>query len=136
MFIGSFWRVRPGERFGCRSRSLLPVLAVAILVLCSFPSFDTDVRHYSQKVFRTRRVAGRSRSHLTSHRGFGTHRADAVWNAVWPRGALRFLAPVVQSVKLDVSLAAIAVHDCLNVARRLFGGVKVYDKGRSAGSPQ
>ena len=117
---------------GGRSRSFLPVLAVPILVLF-IPIFDTTF------VTVLRKLAGRSASQggrdHTSHRlvALGMSERHAVLMLYGLAGASGFLALLVQSVKLDVSLAAIAGFTILLTLLGVYlAGVKVYDETEEA----
>ena len=107
MFIGFFLASAALVNLsGGRSRSLLPVLAVPILVLF-IPIFDTTF------VTILRKLSGRSASQggrdHTSHRlvALGTSERHAVWMLYGLAALSGLLALLVQTVKLDVSLAAI-----------------------------
>ena len=113
---------------GGRSRSLLPVLAVPILVLF-IPIFDTTF------VTILRKVSGRSASQggrdHTSHRlvALGMSEQHAVWMLYGFAALSGILALLVQRVKLDVSLAAIAGFTILLTLLGVYlAGVKVYDQ--------
>src|SRR5258707_3566707 len=113
---------------GGRSRSFLPVLAVPILVLF-IPIFDTTL------VTVLRKLSGRAatqggRDH-TSHRlvALGMSERHAVWMLYGFAALSGFLAVLVQSMKLDVSLAAIAGFTILLTLLGVYlAGVKVYDQ--------
>jgi len=113
---------------GGRSRSFLPVLAVPILVLF-IPIFDTTF------VTVLRKLSGRSASQggrdHTSHRlvALGMSERHAVWMLYGFAALSGLLAVVVQRVKLDVSLAAIAGFTILLTLLGVYlSGVKVYDE--------
>jgi UDP-GlcNAc:undecaprenyl-phosphate/decaprenyl-phosphate GlcNAc-1-phosphate transferase len=113
---------------GGRSRSLLPVLAVPILVLF-IPIFDTTF------VTILRKVSGRSASQggrdHTSHRlvALGMSEQHAVWMLYGFAALSGILALLVQRMKLDVSLAAIAGFTILLTLLGVYlAGVKVYDQ--------
>lgn len=117
---------------GGRSRSFLPVLAVPILVLF-IPIFDTTF------VTILRKLAGRSASQggrdHTSHRlvALGMSERHAVWMLYGFAALSGLLAVFVQSVKLDVSLAAIAGFTIvLTLVGVYLAGVKVYDETEEA----
>jgi UDP-GlcNAc:undecaprenyl-phosphate GlcNAc-1-phosphate transferase len=117
---------------GGRSRSLLPVLAVPILVLF-IPIFDTTF------VTILRKISGRAASHggrdHTSHRlvALGMTERHAVWMLYGFAGLSGLLALLVQRVKLDVSLAAIAGFTILLTLLGVYlAGVKVYDESEEA----
>src|SRR6266404_1250969 len=113
---------------GGRSRSFLPVLAVPILVLF-IPIFDTTF------VTILRKLSGRAastggRDH-TSHRlvALGMSERHAVWMLYGFAALSGLLALLVQRVKLDVSLAAIAGFTVLLTLIGVYlAGVKVYDE--------
>ena len=128
MFIGFFLASAALVNLsGGRSRSLLPVLAVPILVLF-IPIFDTTF------VTILRKISGRSvstggRDH-TSHRlvALGMSERHAVWMLYGFAALSGVLALLVQQVKLDVSLAAIAGFTILLTLLGVYlAGVKVYD---------
>lgn len=115
-----------------RSRSLLPVLAVPVLVL-AIPIFDTVL------VTVLRKMAGRpasqgGRDH-TSHRlvALGLSERRAVWLLYGLAMVAGVLAFAVRSLQLDVSMALIGVFSLglvflgIHLAR-----VKVYDKEERA----
>ena len=117
---------------GGRSRSLLPVLAVPILVLF-IPIFDTTF------VTILRKVSGRSASQggrdHTSHRlvALGMSEQHAVWMLYGFAALSGILALLVQRAKLDVSLAAIAGFTILLTLLGVYlAGVKVYDQNEEA----
>ena len=112
---------------GGRSRSFLPVLAVPILVLF-IPIFDTTF------VTILRKLSGRAASQggldHTSHRlvALGMSERHAVWMLYGFAALSGLLAFLVQRVKLDVSLAAIAGFTILLTLLGVYlAGVKVYD---------
>ena len=128
MFIGFFLASAALVNVaGGRSRSLLPVLAVPILVLF-IPIFDTTF------VTILRKISGRSvslggRDH-TSHRlvALGMSERHAVWMLYGFAALSGLLALFVQRVNLDVSLAAIAGFTILLTLLGVYlAGVKVYD---------
>ncbi len=133
MFIGFFLASAALVNVsGGRSRSLVPVLAVPILVLF-IPIFDTTF------VTILRKLSGRSASQggrdHTSHRlvALGTSERHAVWMLYGLAALSGFLALLVQSVKLDVSLAAIAGFTILLTLLGVYlAGVKVYDETEEA----
>ena len=117
---------------GGRSRSFLPVLAVPILVLF-IPIFDTTFVTILRK-FSGRAASQGGRDH-TSHRlvALGTSERHAVWMLYGLAALSGFLALLVQSVKLDVSLAAIAGFTIvLTLLGVYLAGVKVYDETEEA----
>jgi UDP-GlcNAc:undecaprenyl-phosphate GlcNAc-1-phosphate transferase len=129
MFIGFFLASAALVNVsGGRSRNLLPVLAVPILVLF-IPIFDTTF------VTILRKISGRAASHggrdHTSHRlvALGMSERHAVWMLYGFAGLSGLLALLVQQVKLDVSLAAIAGFTVLLTLLGVYlAGVKVYDE--------
>jgi UDP-GlcNAc:undecaprenyl-phosphate GlcNAc-1-phosphate transferase len=133
MFIGFFLASAALVNVsGGRSRSLLPVLAVPILVLF-IPIFDTTF------VMILRKLSGRAASQggrdHTSHRlvALGTSERHAVWLLYGLAALSGFLALLVQQVKLDVSLAAIAGFTILLTLLGVYlAGVKVYDETEEA----
>jgi len=110
MFIGFFLAssaLLSKNAGGGRSRSVIAVLSVPVLVLC-IPIFDTTF------VTVMRKLAGRSaaqggRDH-TSHRlvALGLSERHAVWMLYGFAGLAGLLALIVRRVQLDISLAAIA----------------------------
>ncbi|HWN09034.1 MAG TPA: hypothetical protein VNO50_07150 [Pyrinomonadaceae bacterium] len=133
MFIGFFLASAALVNVaGGRSRSLLPVLAVPILVLF-IPIFDTTF------VTILRKISGRSvslggRDH-TSHRlvALGMTERHAVWMLYGFAALSGVLALLVQRVNLDVSLAAIAGFTILLTLLGVYlAGVKVYDDTEEA----
>jgi UDP-GlcNAc:undecaprenyl-phosphate GlcNAc-1-phosphate transferase len=133
MFIGFFLASAALVNVsGGRSRSLLPVLAVPILVLF-IPIFDTTF------VTILRKLAGRAASQggrdHTSHRlvALGMSERHAVWMLYGLAALSGVLALLVQSVKLDVSLAAIAGFTILLTLLGVYlAGVRVYDETEEA----
>ena len=133
MFIGFFLASAALVNVsGGRSRSLLPVLAVPILVLF-IPIFDTTF------VTILRKLSGRSASQggrdHTSHRlvALGTSERHAVWMLYGFAALSGLVALLVQRVKLDVSLAAIAGFTILLTLLGVYlAGVKVYDETEEA----
>jgi UDP-GlcNAc:undecaprenyl-phosphate GlcNAc-1-phosphate transferase len=129
MFIGFFLASAALVNVsGGRSRSLVPVLAVPILVLF-IPIFDTTF------VTILRKFSGRAASHggrdHTSHRlvALGMSERHAVWMLYGFAALSGLLALLVQRVKLDVSLAAIAGFTVLLTLIGVYlAGVKVYDE--------
>jgi UDP-GlcNAc:undecaprenyl-phosphate GlcNAc-1-phosphate transferase len=112
---------------GGRSRSFLPVLAVPILILF-IPIFDTTFVTILRKL--SGRAASQGGRDHTSHRlvALGMSERHAVWMLYAFAGLSGLLAVVVQSVKLDVSLAAIAGFTILLTLLGVYlSGVKVYD---------
>jgi len=113
---------------GGRSRTLLPVLAVPVLILF-IPIFDTTL------VTLVRKLSGRAASQggrdHTSHRlvALGMTERSAVWMLYGFATLSGLVALIVRNRELDVSLATIATF---TVALTLLGvylaGVKVYDE--------
>jgi UDP-GlcNAc:undecaprenyl-phosphate/decaprenyl-phosphate GlcNAc-1-phosphate transferase len=117
---------------GGRSRSLVPVLAVPILILF-IPIFDTTFVTILRKV--SGRAASQGGRDHTSHRlvALGMSERRAVWMLYGFAALAGVLALLVQSVKLDVSLAAIAGFTVLLTLLGVYlAGVKVYDKTEEA----
>jgi UDP-GlcNAc:undecaprenyl-phosphate GlcNAc-1-phosphate transferase len=113
---------------GGRSRSFLPVLAVPILVLF-IPIFDTTFVTVLRKL--SGRAASQGGRDHTSHRlvALGMSERHAVWMLYGFAALSGILAVVVQRVKLDVSLAAIAGFTILLTLLGVYlSGVKVYDE--------
>jgi UDP-GlcNAc:undecaprenyl-phosphate GlcNAc-1-phosphate transferase len=129
MFIGFFLASAALVNVsGGRSRSLLPVLAVPILVLF-IPIFDTTFVTILRK-FSGRAASRGGRDH-TSHRlvALGMSERHAVWMLYGFAALSGVLALLVQRVKLDVSLAAIAGFTVLLTLIGVYlAGVKVYDE--------
>lgn len=129
MFVGFFLASSALMNVGGgRSRSFLPVLAVPILVLF-IPIFDTTF------VTVLRKLAGRSASQggrdHTSHRlvALGMSERHAVWMLYGFAALSGLLAIVVQRVRLDIGLAAIAAFCIvLTLVGVYLAGVKVYDQ--------
>ncbi len=133
MFIGFFLASSALVNVsGGRSRSLLPVLAVPILVLF-IPIFDTTFVTILRK-FSGRAASRGGRDH-TSHRlvALGMSERHAVWMLYGFAALSGVLALLVQQVKLDVSLAAIAGFTVLLTLIGVYlAGVKVYDETEEA----
>lgn len=133
MFIGFFLASAALVNVsGGRSRSLLPVLAVPILVLF-IPIFDTTFVTILRKL--SGRAASKGGRDHTSHRlvALGTSERHAVWLLYGLAALSGFLALLVQNVKLDVSLAAIAGFTILLTLLGVYlAGVKVYDETEEA----
>ena len=113
---------------GGRSRSLLPVLAVPILVLF-IPIFDTTFVTVLRKL--SGRAASQGGRDHTSHRlvALGMSERHAVLMLYGFAGLSGLLAILVQSARLDVSLAAIAGFTIvLTLVGVYLAGVKVYDQ--------
>ncbi len=133
MFIGFFLASSALVNVsGGRSRSLLPVLAVPILVLF-IPIFDTTFVTILRK-FSGRAASRGGRDH-TSHRlvALGLSERHAVLMLYGLAALSGVLALLVQQVKLDVSLAAIAGFTVvLTLLGVYLAGVKVYDESEEA----
>ena len=113
---------------GGRSRSFLPVLAVPILVLF-IPIFDTTFVTVLRKI--SGRAASQGGRDHTSHRlvALGMSERHAVWMLYGFAALSGLLALLVQRMKLDVSLAAIAGFTILLTLLGVYlAGVKVYDQ--------
>src|ERR1043165_4563965 len=113
---------------GGRSRSLLPVLAVPILVLF-IPIFDTTFVTVLRKL--SGRAASQGGRDHTSHRllALGMSERNAVLMLYSFAALSGVLAILVQRARLDVSLAAIAGFTIvLTLVGVYLAGVKVYDK--------
>jgi UDP-GlcNAc:undecaprenyl-phosphate/decaprenyl-phosphate GlcNAc-1-phosphate transferase len=128
MFIGFFLASSALVNVsGGRSRSFLPVLAVPILILF-IPIFDTTFVTILRKL--SGRAASQGGRDHTSHRlvALGMSERHAVWMLYAFAGLSGVVAVVVQRVKLDVSLAAIAGFTILLTLLGVYlSGVKVYD---------
>lgn len=133
MFIGFFLASAALVNVsGGRSRSLVPVLAVPILVLF-IPIFDTTFVTILRK-FSGRAASRGGRDH-TSHRlvALGMSERHAVLMLYGFAALAGVLALLVQQVKLDVSLAAIAGFTVvLTLLGVYLAGVKVYDETEEA----
>jgi UDP-GlcNAc:undecaprenyl-phosphate/decaprenyl-phosphate GlcNAc-1-phosphate transferase len=133
MFIGFFLASAALVNVsGGRSRSLLPVLAVPILVLF-IPIFDTTFVTILRK--NSGRAASQGGRDHTSHRlvALGMSERHAVWMLYGLAALSGVLALLVQEVKLDVSLAAIAGFTVLLTLLGVYlAGVKVYDETEEA----
>ncbi len=127
-FIASSALINVG---GGRSRSLLPVLAVPILVLF-IPIFDTTFVTVLRKLSgRSASVGGRDH---TSHRlvALGMSERRAVLMLYGFAALSGVLAILVQRARLDVSLAAIAGFTILLTLLGVYlAGVKVYDESEA-----
>src|SRR5215510_10864889 len=113
---------------GGRSRSLLPVLAVPILVLF-IPIFDTTFVTVLRKL--SGRAASQGGRDHTSHRlvALGMTERNAVLMLYGFAALSGVLAILVQRERLDVSLAAIAGFTIvLTLVGVYLAGVKVYDE--------
>src|SRR5688500_5504383 len=116
---------------GGRSRSLLPVLAVPILVLF-IPIFDTTFVTVLRKL--SGRAASQGGRDHTSHRlvALGMSERHAVWMLYGFAALSGVLAILVQRARLDVSLAAIAAFTILLTLIGVYlAGVKVYDESEA-----
>ena len=133
MFIGFFLASAALVNVsGGRSRSLVPVLAVPILVLF-IPIFDTTFVTILRKL--SGRAASQGGRDHTSHRlvALGMSERHAVWMLYGLAALSGILALLVQRVKLDVSLAAIAGFTIvLTLLGVYLAGVKVYDETEEA----
>jgi UDP-GlcNAc:undecaprenyl-phosphate GlcNAc-1-phosphate transferase len=113
---------------GGKTRSLLPVLAVPILVLF-IPIFDTTFVTVLRKL--SGRAASQGGRDHTSHRlvALGMSERHAVWMLYGFAALSGLLSLVVQRSRLDVSLAAIAGFTIvLTLIGVYLAGVKVYDQ--------
>jgi UDP-GlcNAc:undecaprenyl-phosphate/decaprenyl-phosphate GlcNAc-1-phosphate transferase len=128
MFIGFFLASTALVNVsGGRSRSFLPVLAVPILVLF-IPIFDTTFVTVLRKI--SGRAASQGGRDHTSHRlvALGMSERHAVWMLYGFAALSGLLALLVQRVKVDVSLAAIAGFTILLTLIGVYlAGVKVYE---------
>jgi len=117
---------------GGRSRSFLPVLAVPILVLF-IPIFDTTFVTVLRK-FSGRAASQGGRDH-TSHRlvALGLSERRAVLMLYGFAALSGLVAVIVQRLKTDVSLAAIAGFTIiLTLIGVYLAGVRVYDESEEA----
>ena len=117
---------------GGRSRSLLPVLAVPILVLF-IPIFDTTFVTVLRKL--SGRAASQGGRDHTSHRlvALGMSERHAVLMLYGFAALSGVLAILVQRERLDVSLAAIAGFTIvLTLVGVYLAGVKVYDESEAS----
>src|SRR6185295_1746203 len=113
---------------GGRSRSLLPVLVVPILILF-IPIFDTTFVTVLRKL--SGRAASQGGRDHTSHRlvALGMSERNAVLMLYGFAALSGVLALLVQRARLDVSLAAIASFSIvLTLIGVYLAGVKVYDE--------
>ena len=113
---------------GGRTRSFLPVLAVPILVLF-IPIFDTTFVTVLRKL--SGRAASQGGRDHTSHRlvALGMSERHAVLMLYGFAALSGVLAILVQSARLDISLAAIAGFTIvLTLVGVYLAGVKVYDQ--------
>jgi UDP-GlcNAc:undecaprenyl-phosphate GlcNAc-1-phosphate transferase len=129
MFIGFFLASSALINLpGGRSRSLVPVLAVPILVLF-IPIFDTTFVTLLRKL-SGRAVSQGGRDH-TSHRlvALGMSERRAVWMLYGLAAVSGFLAISLRALRVDISLALLAGF---SIALTLLGvylaGVKAYDE--------
>ena len=116
---------------GGRSRSLVPVLAVPILILF-IPIFDTTFVTVLRKL--SGRAASQGGRDHTSHRlvALGMSERKAVFMLYGFAALSGVLAILVQSARLDVSLAAIAGFTIvLTLVGVYLAGVKVYDENEA-----
>lgn len=129
MFVGFFLASAALVNLsGGRSRSLVPILAVPILVLF-IPIFDTTLVTILRKI--SGRAASQGGRDHASHRlvALGMSERKAVWMLYGFAALSGVLALFVQRVKLDVSLAAIAAFTILLTLLGVYlAGVKVYDE--------
>ncbi|HVQ38248.1 MAG TPA: hypothetical protein VMS31_11985, partial [Pyrinomonadaceae bacterium] len=113
---------------GGRSRSLAPVIAVPVLILF-IPIFDTTFVTILRKV--SGRAASQGGRDHTSHRlvALGLSERRAVFMLYGFAALAGVLGLLVQRMKLDVSLAAIAGFTVLLTLLGVYlAGVKVYDE--------
>jgi UDP-GlcNAc:undecaprenyl-phosphate GlcNAc-1-phosphate transferase len=116
---------------GGRSRSLVPVLAVPILILF-IPIFDTTFVTVLRKL--SGRAASQGGRDHTSHRlvALGMSERKAVFMLYGFAALSGVLAILVQRARLDVSLAAIAGFTIvLTLVGVYLAGVKVYDENEA-----
>jgi UDP-GlcNAc:undecaprenyl-phosphate GlcNAc-1-phosphate transferase len=129
MFVGFFLASSALVNLsGGKTRSLLPVLAVPILVLF-IPIFDTTFVTVLRKL--SGRAASQGGRDHTSHRlvALGMSERHAVWMLYGFAALSGLLSLVVQRSRLDVSLAAIAGFTIvLTLIGVYLAGVKVYDQ--------
>jgi len=130
MFIGFFLACTAllSGQGGGRSRSVVAVLAVPVLVLC-IPIFDTTF------VTLARKLAGRAASQggrdHTSHRlvALGLSERHAVWMLYGFAVLGGVLSVVIRTLHVDVSLAVIAAFAILlGILGVYLGGVRVYSQ--------
>lgn len=133
MFVGFFLASSALVNLtGGRSRSLAPVLAVPVLILF-IPIFDTTFVTILRKV--SGRAASQGGRDHTSHRlvALGLSERRAVWMLYGFAALAGVLGLLVQRMKLDVSLAAIAGFTLLLTLLGVYlAGVKVYDETEEA----
>ena len=129
MFIGFFLASAALVNIsGGRSRSLVPVLAVPILVLF-IPIFDTTFVTILRKL--SGRAASQGGRDHTSHRlvALGMSERRAVWMLYGLAGLSGLLAIMVRQLKADVSLALLAGFTLvLTLLGVYLAGVKGYDE--------
>jgi UDP-GlcNAc:undecaprenyl-phosphate GlcNAc-1-phosphate transferase len=129
MFVGFFLASTSLMQVsGGRSRSLLPVLVVPILILF-IPIFDTTLVTVLRKL--SGRAASQGGRDHTSHRlvALGMSERNAVLMLYGFAALSGVLALLVQRARLDVSLAAIASFTIvLTLIGVYLAGVKVYDE--------
>jgi UDP-GlcNAc:undecaprenyl-phosphate GlcNAc-1-phosphate transferase len=129
MFVGFFLASTSLMQVsGGRSRSLLPVLVVPILILF-IPIFDTTFVTVLRKL--SGRAASQGGRDHTSHRlvALGMSERNAVLMLYGFAALSGVLALLVQRARLDVSLAAIASFSIvLTLIGVYLAGVKVYDE--------
>jgi UDP-GlcNAc:undecaprenyl-phosphate GlcNAc-1-phosphate transferase len=119
-----------------RSRSLLPVLTVPILILF-IPIFDTTFVTVLRKL--SGRAASQGGRDHTSHRlvALGMSERRAVWMLYGFATLSGLLAILVRQLKLDVSLAAILGFTVLLTLLGVYlAGVKVYDEDDVKSAPE
>lgn len=119
-----------------RSRSLLPVLTVPILILF-IPIFDTTFVTVLRKL--SGRAASQGGRDHTSHRlvALGMSERRAVWMLYGFATLSGLLAILVRQLKLDVSLAAILGFTVLLTLLGVYlAGVKVYDEEDVKSAPE
>jgi UDP-GlcNAc:undecaprenyl-phosphate GlcNAc-1-phosphate transferase len=133
MFVGFFLASSALVNLsGGKTRSLLPVLAVPILVLF-IPIFDTTLVTVLRKL--SGRAASQGGRDHTSHRlvALGMSERHAVWMLYGFAALSGLLSLFVQRARLDVSLAAIAGFTIiLTLIGVYLAGVKVYDQTEDA----
>ncbi|HEV2915771.1 MAG TPA: hypothetical protein VGX92_20990 [Pyrinomonadaceae bacterium] len=111
-----------------RSRSLLPVITVPILILF-IPIFDTTFVTVLRKL--SGRAASQGGRDHTSHRlvALGMSERRAVWMLYGFATISGLLAILVRQLKLDISMAAILAFTVLLTLLGVYlAGVKVYDE--------
>ncbi len=133
MFVGFFLASSALVNLtGGRSRSLAPVLAVPVLILF-IPIFDTTFVTILRKV--SGRAASQGGRDHTSHRlvALGLSERRAVLMLYGFAALAGVLGLLVQRMKLDVSLAAIAGFTLILTLLGVYlAGVKVYDETEEA----